>query len=375
MPKKLVVLFLACLVAVVAAIALPAKASPLDCDQLPDPARWEAAGTPDVGQADMTIAAHRGAAELAPENTLDAYRYAIAYGVDMIEIDVQQTLDGRYVSFHDQTVDAKTDGAGPIATMTYDQVRALNAADNGKWKGSIYDPAQIPSLEEILELAQSTNTGIYFDFKESVTHPIGAVDMAKQYDTFDNSAFLTYEPARAALIRAAHPTAPIMLSNPDPLMPAWMLWAIGQDYKWFGSSMPNYTPEKIAAIHDACGLVIPNVYQHDVMDEVMENATEGDEILYARSIGADGAQVNLPDVIADALDEPVPTKLEIAENKVCLLNSENGMGLPEKPLNVGDSTIETSRGGCVELPESYVDTGITFEGDGSALAVALSPSA
>ena len=45
-------------------------------------------------------------------NTLDAYGYAIAYGVDMIEIDVQQTLDGRYVSFHDSTVDAKTDGSG-----------------------------------------------------------------------------------------------------------------------------------------------------------------------------------------------------------------------------------------------------------------------
>ena len=340
------------------------KASPLNCDQLPEPERWQDAGTPDVGRENMAIAAHRGAAELAPENTLDAYRYAIAYGVDMIEVDVQQTLDGRYVSFHDSTVDAKTNGTGNIALMTYDEVRALNTADNDKWRGSEYDPAEIPSLEEVLSIARDTGTGIYFDIKESVTNPVGVVDMATDFELVHHSAFLTYEPFRAALIRAAYPDAPIMLSNPDPSVTPEMLYLIGQDYKWFGSSLPNYSPEKIAAIHDACGLVIPNVYQGDVTD------SEAGDLLYARSIGADGAQVNNPDVVAEALGEPVPTAIEVSGEpeslQVCLVNAINGMGLPLKQLEVQGSTIETRRGGCAALPETFEAGPIRFAGDGSA---------
>lgn len=359
-----VVLLLAAFVAT--SLGLSARAAtPLDCDQLPDPSRWEAAGTPDVGREDMTIAAHRGAAELAPENTMDAYRYAIAYDVDMIEIDVQQTLDGRYVSFHDQTVDAKTDGSGYIALMTYDEVRALNAADNDKWRGSAYDPAQIPSLEEILELATATGTGIYFDIKESVSNPVGVVQMAADHGLVEDSAFLTYEPFRSAAIRAASPEAPLMLSNYDAAIPPAMLFAIAQDYTWFGSSLPNYNAEKIAAIHDACGLVIPNVYQGDVTE------SEAGDLLYARSIGADGAQVNNPDVVADALDEPVPTEIVVVGRDACLLNSTNGMGLPDKELQTMGLRLQTARGGCALLPASYRSAQISFLGDGSASASQL----
>jgi glycerophosphoryl diester phosphodiesterase len=361
MPRLLALL----LVAIFVVSLSPASATPLDCDQSPDPSRWSDAGTPDVGLADMVIAAHRGAAELAPENTMDAYRYAIAYGVDMIEVDVQQTLDGRYVSFHDQTVDAKTDGTGYIALMTYDQVGELNAAANDKWSGSVYDPARIPSLEEILELAASTGTGIYFDIKESVTNPVGVVQMASEYGLVKSSAFLTYEPFRSAAIRAASPEAPLMLSNYDAAIPPEMLFAIAQDYTWFGSSLPNYDPEKIAAIHDACGLVIPNVYQGDVTD------SEAGDLLYARSIGADGAQVNNPDVVADALDEPVATEIAIVDRAACLFNAGNGLGLPEKPLQTMGEVLETGRGGCVALPERYRSAQITFAGDGSAYASQL----
>ena len=344
------------------ALTPSASARVVDCREIPDPARWENAGTPDPATENMVIAAHRGAAELAPENTLDAYRYAIAYGVDMIEVDVQQTLDGRYVSFHDMTVDAKTDGTGYIATMTYDEVRALNPAANGKWQGSAYDPATIPSLEEVLELARSTDTGIYFDIKESVTNPAGVALLAQEYGVVEDSAFLTYEPFRAAIIRGVLPEADLMLSNPG--LPAPTLYAIGADYTWFGSSMPSFTPEVIVAIHDACGYAIPNVYQGDV------TGSEAGDLLYARSIGADGAQVNNPDVVADALDEPVATQIRLSTQAVatvaCLVDAENGFGLPEKTLTFKRGQVTTGVGGCVELPATLRRGEISFAGDGSA---------
>ena len=115
------------------------------CSQTPEMARWLAAGTPDQGLANPLISAHRGALTLAPENTLQSYEYAFAFGVDLVEVDIQQTKDGRFVALHDDTVDRTTNGTGSITSLTYDEVRALNAADYAPWKGGAYDPAQVAS--------------------------------------------------------------------------------------------------------------------------------------------------------------------------------------------------------------------------------------
>ena len=136
------------------------------CDQVPEPDRWVDAGTPDRGSDNVLISAHRGANTIAPENTLKSYEYAFAYGVDMVEVDVQQTRDGRLVALHDSTVDRTTNGTGDIKDLTYDEVRSLNAADYAPWKGGEYDPAQIASLERSspspsgpAEVSSSTSRG------------------------------------------------------------------------------------------------------------------------------------------------------------------------------------------------------------------------
>ena len=53
----------------------------------------------------MLIIAHRGFSSRYPENTLAAIRAAIRLGVDMVEIDVQQTRDGELIVFHDYRLD------------------------------------------------------------------------------------------------------------------------------------------------------------------------------------------------------------------------------------------------------------------------------
>ncbi|MBP9852672.1 MAG: glycerophosphoryl diester phosphodiesterase [Patescibacteria group bacterium] len=49
----------------------------------------------------MKIIGHRGAAGLAPENTIAAFEVALRLGVDAIECDVHETRDGKLVLFHD----------------------------------------------------------------------------------------------------------------------------------------------------------------------------------------------------------------------------------------------------------------------------------
>ena len=341
------------------ALGAETAAAAVPCDQVPEPQRWDAPATADPAAPDLVIAAHRGAAELAPENTLDAYRYAIAYGVEMIEVDVQQTLDGRFVSFHDPEVDAKTDGSGRIGLMTYDQARALNVADNDKWRGSQYDPSRMPSLEEVLDLASATGTGIYFDMKESLTNVPAFVALVSRYpEVLRRSAFLPYEPGRAALIRASSLDAELMWSNLDSRFPAASLYTLGATYRWFGSDLDTYSAGKVAAVHDACGLVIPNVY------DGADGEAEARNLQAARAIGVDGAQVNLPDVTADALDQPVATALVAAPGAACLLDAAHAIGLPRKPLAVAGTTRTTDRDGCVPRPPGAP---VRFAGDGSAL--------
>ena len=48
------------------------------------------------------VAAHRGWSEKYPENTMEAFRAAIALGVDQLETDIRVTADGELVLFSDR---------------------------------------------------------------------------------------------------------------------------------------------------------------------------------------------------------------------------------------------------------------------------------
>ena len=50
---------------------------------------------------------HRGAWELAPTNTLAAFRAAFYYGGDVLEVDIRRSADGQLVCFHDDAVDGE----------------------------------------------------------------------------------------------------------------------------------------------------------------------------------------------------------------------------------------------------------------------------
>ena len=358
----------------VAAAASPGAADAQQCQPSADPVRWGDAGTPDAGRQPMGVAVHRGAAELAPENTLDAYRYAIAYGVEMIEIDVQQLRDGRFVSFHDPTVDRKTDGSGPIGDMSYDEVRKLNAADNDKWRGSEYDPARIPSLEEVLELARATNTKIYFDVKESVIGGVAKMaDIAAEYGLIRGSLWRTFDPARDEAIKTAQPEAELMFSNYDRTIGPGAFFAATPRYRWFGSDLEEYSPEKVAAIHDGCSLAILNTYGGGV------TGSEAGDTLYARKIGADAVQVNNPDVAVAALQRPVAAVVELRQGPggqvtACLVDRRHGFGLPGKLLWFRGGTVPTRRNGCATLAAARAPRQVVFDGDRSALPTrALAP--
>jgi glycerophosphoryl diester phosphodiesterase len=108
------------------------------------------------------VIAHRGHSAGAPEQTLAAFRQAIALGADMIEADVRRTRDGVLVMCHDANVDRTTDGTGPLSDFTFDELRRLDA---GGWFAAEYTGERVPSLEELYDLAVESEVALCLEVK------------------------------------------------------------------------------------------------------------------------------------------------------------------------------------------------------------------
>jgi glycerophosphoryl diester phosphodiesterase len=73
------------------------------------------------------VFAHRGGAKLRPENTLLAFDHGLSLGADGLEFDVRLSRDGVVVVHHDATLERTTDGSGPVAAHTADELGRLDA--------------------------------------------------------------------------------------------------------------------------------------------------------------------------------------------------------------------------------------------------------
>lgn len=74
--------------------------------------------------------AHRGGSALRPENTFAAFDHGLALGADGLEIDVHLSSDGAVVVHHDDMLERATNGQGPIAHRSADELARLDA---GYW--------------------------------------------------------------------------------------------------------------------------------------------------------------------------------------------------------------------------------------------------
>jgi glycerophosphoryl diester phosphodiesterase len=98
---------------------------------------------------------HRGAAGVAPENTLASFRRARADGADVFELDVHATADGEIVVLHDPTLERTTDGAGPVSSLRFAQVAGLDAGfhftpDGGRTHPFRGGGVRVPRLAELV---------------------------------------------------------------------------------------------------------------------------------------------------------------------------------------------------------------------------------
>jgi glycerophosphoryl diester phosphodiesterase len=101
------------------------------------------------------IVGHRGAAGLAPENTLKAFRVGCENKADVVECDIHLTKDKKLIVIHDDTLDRTTNGKGWVKDHTLEELRKLDAGDGEK----------IPTLEEVIDTVFHYNKKLIVEIK------------------------------------------------------------------------------------------------------------------------------------------------------------------------------------------------------------------
>ncbi len=119
------------------------------------------------------IIGHRGALDLAPENTLVGFCLAAELGVRGVEFDVKLTSDGRCVVFHDDTLDRTTNGRGPVAEADW---RTISRLDAGAWFGPEFAGQRVPTLETVIRELRDHDLQADIEIKPS---PGRAVETAR----------------------------------------------------------------------------------------------------------------------------------------------------------------------------------------------------
>lgn len=134
----------------------------------------------------LEVQGHRGCRGLRPENTLAAFRHAIALGVDVLELDLGLTADRVLAVAHDPEVnDTLCRASAPLPArrlrdLTFEQVRTLDcgALKNPRFPNQVLVPgARIPRLEQVLALLREhPRLGLNIEIKTfpdrpQVSHP------------------------------------------------------------------------------------------------------------------------------------------------------------------------------------------------------------
>lgn len=200
--------------------------------------------------------AHRGQRATMPEQTLEAYRAAIALGCEAIECDVQRTRDGRLAMFHDLTLDRTTDGRGPIAEIDWADLQRLDA---GSWFDPRFAGVRVPSLEATLELAIETGIPLCIEIKGTPADAPATAEVVaallRDRGLIDRMAVSSFDHDALAAARAVAPgilLAPERLPEsgpPDPATAVAQATAVGAavlQHRW-----EDLTAEVVDALHAA----------------------------------------------------------------------------------------------------------------------------
>lgn len=198
--------------------------------------------SPDVGPQQVQgrvplVVAHRGSTQNAIENSLQAFRDALAEGADALELDVHLTLDRDLVVIHDDTLDRTYGRPGEVRKMTSAELREIG----------------VPMLSDVLALP--TDCKLVVEIK----HPKGGrhegieqilVDQLQRAGAEDRAIVISFDETSLKKMEQIEPELPTgLLYSGKPIDPKQVKQELGIDY--LGPHFGAVTQSYVRKAHEA----------------------------------------------------------------------------------------------------------------------------
>jgi len=154
------------------------------------------------GDGELIRVGHRGAAALEAENTLASLEAAVTAGVDAVEFDVLDLVDGPLVLAHSNDLHEVSHGAatGTVRDRSLAELREV--------------APQLPTLDEALELLAATGVGVHVDLKLAARFDEVAAAL-RRHGVDGRAVVSSFHPIGLDAVRRASPNVRIGLTYPE----------------------------------------------------------------------------------------------------------------------------------------------------------------
>ncbi len=298
-----------------------------------------------ISQAKIPVIGHRGAAGLAPENTLAAFHRACQIGVDGFELDVLITADRQVVVHHDfrlkpeitRTADGKwlaNNGRAAIKNLDLAELQAYDVGRLKPYTGysqrypdqPAVDGERIPTLREVILLLKNEcdrKTQIWVEIKTSPEEPEmtpapeavadAVVKILRKEKVSERAYILSFDWRVLVHVQKTAPEIPtvylshvgVRLNNIKPGQPGPSPWMAGIDVDDYKGSIPQ-------AVHAAKGRYWAPHFKYITAKLVQEAHRLGIQVFAWTpdsqsdmqrlvEIGVDGIITNRPDILKAVL--------------------------------------------------------------------------
>lgn len=229
----------------------------------------------------VSVAAHRGYSSIYPENTLSSLAGACAIDAEVVEFDVQKTSDDVLVIFHDQTLAKYTGDETTIADHTYAELMEF---DVGAWLSPDFACERIPTLDQALDLLNSSSSTLFVELKKIENDEDFASQVyatCESHGMLDRIIFSSFDYDYLTEIKGLDENQPVMV------LASFGKTSLPEKYpaEYYGINMKTLTTKTIKAIHESGAKV------YSYTPETLA------QILSLQRMGVDGIITDDPTVI------------------------------------------------------------------------------
>lgn len=244
---------------------------------------------------EFVIVGHRGAAGHAPENTIVSFRKAIELGADWVELDVHRSKDGQLIVIHDATLDRTTNGTGPVSSMTFEEIRALDA---GSWFGEAFAGEKVPSLAEVI-VGINGERKLLIEIKwpeEGLYEGLGR-EVAQEVHKYGADNWCIIQSFESAYLEEAAETGyNIPLQKLLVSQTAIFFVPFYQDNKFRAGRVSTAGVESINYHHKMLSKGIVDVHHADGLKVIPYTLNTRQDMMKVLGMGVDGVITDFPDV-------------------------------------------------------------------------------